>query len=108
SVILTAMRRVVGWRTLVGILAFPACVAAQDRPFVFTLTTPTDASGSQVRIDYEVGVGDQAFHQQTSNGPEQRLGIQASVGRLTFVGHVGIAATKTYKPFRRGNLFVCL
>jgi hypothetical protein len=102
------MQRVV-WFVAVGMFSLPAAGAAQDRPFVFSLTTATDTSAPQVRVDYEVGVGEQTFHQQTSNGPEQRLGIQASVGRLTFVGHVGVlAATDTYQTSQQGELLVSL
>jgi hypothetical protein len=97
------------WTVLVGICALPAFATAQDRPFVFSLTTATDVSAPQVRADYEVGVGEQAFHQQTANGPEQRLGIQASIGRLTVVGHVGVAAlTTTYQTSQQGEMLVSL
>ncbi len=102
------MRRLV-WTPLFGICVLPTFAAAQDRPFVFSLTTTTEAPTPQVRVDYEVGVGEQTFHQQTTNGPEQRLGIQASVGRLTFVGHVGVAAaTDTYQTSQQGEMLVSL
>ena len=65
----------------------------QDRPFVFTLTTAPEASKPAVALTYDVGVGDTAFHGTQSNGPEQRVGVQASLGRWTFVGRVGVAST---------------
>ena len=33
------------------------------------------------RFDYEVGLGERAFQSDTSNQPEQRCGVQASLGR---------------------------
>lgn len=102
------MKRV-AWIAVIALCSAPAAAAAQDRPFVFSLTAATDASTPQVRVDYEVGVGDGALHQQTGNGPEQRLGIQASLGRLTFVGHVGIAApTDTYQLSQQAEMLVSL
>jgi hypothetical protein len=74
---------------LLALLALPSVAGAQDRPFVFTLATATGTTSStpQLRVDYELGLGDQAFHQQASNGPEQRVGLHATLGRLTFIGH---------------------
>jgi len=69
-------------------LSMPA--AAQDRPFLFSTTTTTAAKPA-VRFDYDVGVGERAFQSDTANQPEQRIGVQASYRRLTFVGRVGIA-----------------
>jgi hypothetical protein len=102
------MRRVF-LTALVGISVCPTFAAAQDRPFVFSLTTGTQASTPQVRVDYEIGVGDETFHQQSTNGPEQRFGIQASVGRLTFVGHVGVSSgTDTYQTSQQIETLVTL
>jgi len=87
----------------------PALSSAQDRPFVFSLTTATDASAPQVRADYEVGMGEQVFHQQATNGPEQHLGLQISLGRVTFVGHVGMALYgETYQSSQQGEMLVSL
>jgi hypothetical protein len=89
--------------------SFPALSGAQDRPFVFSLTAATDASAPQVRADYEVGMGEQVFHQQATNGPEQRLGLQVSLGRVTFVGHVGMALYgETYQSSQQGEMLVSL
>ena len=65
---------------------------AQDRPFVFSLTTAPESSKPQVLVDYDVGVGARAFHNDTENGPEHRIGVQASLGRWTVVGRVGLAS----------------
>jgi hypothetical protein len=103
---LVFMRQLI-WAALVSICVHPTFASAQDRPFVFSLTTATDASTPHIRADYEVGLGDHMFHQQTTNGPEQRLGIHASVRRLTFVAHVGVAAaTDTYQTSQHGEMLV--
>ena len=75
------------------LLLSPAAAAAQDRPFIFSVATGAGASTTapQIRVDYELGLGDSAFHQQSSQGPEQRIGVHATRGRLTFIGHVGLA-----------------
>jgi hypothetical protein len=104
----TVTRRLV-WTALVGLCGLPAVATAQDRPFVFSLTTTSTASTPQVRVDYEVGAGDQVFHQQTANGLEQRLGVQVSVGRLTLVGHVGLAAeTRAFQMSQQGEMLFSL
>jgi len=62
-----------------------------------------------VRADYEIGMGEQAFHQQATNGPEQRIGLQVSYGRLTVVGHVGMASYgESYQSSQQGELLVSL
>ena len=96
---------------LCALLLLPGVAAAQDRPFVFTIATAAGAAAAkpQVRIDYELGMGDQAFHQQTANGPEQRFGVQATSGRITFIGHVGVAReTGTYQSSQQGEVLVSL
>ncbi len=102
------MRHAIG-ALLIGICFVPAFASAQDRPFVFSVTTTRDATVPQFRVDYELGVGEQVFHQQTSNGPEQRFGIQTSVGRITFVGHVGVATgTDTFQMSQQAETLVSL
>jgi hypothetical protein len=64
--------------------------AAQERPFLF-LTTTAEATKPAARFDYEVGLGEHAFRSDVSNQPEQRVGVQASLGRLTFLGRFGIS-----------------
>jgi len=94
---------------LAGLFVRPAVAPAQDRPFVFSLATATDASTPQVRVDYDIGVGELTLHGRAGNGPEQRFGVQASVGRLTFVGHVDIAAARdAYQTSQQGEMLVSL
>jgi hypothetical protein len=85
-----------------------ALAAAQERPFVFSVTTAARAAAPQVRVDYEVGVGEQALHQQITNGPEQRLGLHAALGRMTVVGHVGMTSDTSYQTSQQGELLVSL
>ena len=69
-------------------MAVPA--AAQERPFLFSIATATDAKPA-VRFDYDIGIGERAFQSDVANQPEQRVGVQASSGRLTFLARLGIA-----------------
>ena len=74
----------------------PAPASAQDRPFVFSIVTPSDTTRpSSVLFSYDVGAGESSFRgsDTSSNGPEQRLLVQASRGRWTVVGHVGVATS---------------
>ena len=64
--------------------------AAQERPFLFSVATAPDGKPA-VRLDYDVGVGERTFQSDTANQPEQRVGVQASYGRLTFLARLGIA-----------------
>lgn len=81
-----------------------AAARAQDRPFVFSLTTAPDASESRILIDYDVSVGEPAFHTDAENGPEQRIGVQASVGRWTLVSRIGIASAEgAYQSSQQGE-----
>jgi hypothetical protein len=93
---------------LAMLCVLPCAASAQDRPFVFSLNTSATASSPEVRVDYEVGVGD-TFRQQQTNGPEQRLGLQASVGRLTFVGNVGVSTSgDSYLQSQQAEMLVSL
>jgi hypothetical protein len=75
------------------VLVCPVTARAQDRPFVFSFFAPTAESKPHVLVDYGVGVGEQSFHQNLQRGPEQRIGVQASSGRLTLLGYAGVAST---------------
>src|SRR5215204_4918265 len=75
---------------VVLVLVFAAPLAAQERPFVFSIATATDGTPA-IRFDYDVGVGERAFQSDTSNQPEQRVGIHASRGRFTLLARVGIS-----------------
>ena len=62
-----------------------AAVSRDEELVVVTKDEPT------LRFDYDVGVGERAFQSDTSNQPEQRIGLHASYGRLTLLARVGIA-----------------
>ena len=90
---------------LVGafILAVVAPAAAQERPFLFSIATATDAKPA-ARFDYDIGVGERAFQSDIANQPEQRLGVQASLGRLTFLARLGIAEVgSSYQSSQSGE-----
>jgi hypothetical protein len=80
-----------------------APAAAQERRFIFSLTTAEDARPA-VRVDYDLGFGERAFQSDFENQPEQRFGIQASRGRFTFLGRVGIAEVgSSYQSSQSGE-----
>jgi hypothetical protein len=96
-------------RTLLAILAVlviaPRVVRGQDRPFVFSLTTATDTAKPSVLVDYDVAFGEQAFRSSESNGPEQRIGVQASVKRWTFLGRLGVTSSEdTFQTSQQGEV----
>ena len=78
--------------TLAVLALLTSPVLAQDRPFVFTLTT-SDASSRSLVVHYDLGYGDRAFEVLADEGRlEQRLGLQATLGRgWTVVARVGLA-----------------
>src|SRR5262245_16519537 len=91
------------------LLGMCVCIArtglAQERPFVFSLTTAADTSKAQMLVDYGVGVGEHTFHPDAENGPEQRIGLQASLGRWTVLGQFGVAsASGNYQTSQQGEL----
>jgi hypothetical protein len=65
---------------------------AQDRPFVYSITTEPEPAAPQLRMDFDVSAGDSLFHSNQASGPEQRVSLQATGGRFTFIGRFGIAA----------------
>lgn len=82
---------------------------AQDRPFVFGIATSTEAEPRRARVDYEFGLGERAFQSSVANQPEQRIGLQASFGRVTLLGRVGLADTgSAYQSSQAGELLVSL
>ena len=90
---------------LVGafIVAVAVPAAAQERPFLFSIATATDAKPA-ARFDYDIGVGEHAFQSDTANQPEQRIGLQASRGRLTFLARVGISEVgSSYQSSQSGE-----
>jgi hypothetical protein len=83
-------------------LAVPA--TAQERPFLLSIATATDARPA-ARIDYDIGIGERAFQSDIANQPEQRIGLQASRGRLTFLARVGIAEVgSSYQSSQSGEV----
>jgi hypothetical protein len=70
-------------------LALPATVAAQDRPFLFSVTT-SGAESPGLNFHYDVGVGSRDFVFEANSGVEQRVGVQSSLGHgLTILGSAG-------------------
>jgi hypothetical protein len=87
--------------SLIAVTAAPA--AAQDRPFLLSIATTRDSKPA-VRFDYDAGIGEHAFQSDVATRPEQRLGVQASRGRFTFVGRVGVAAVgSSYQSAQSGE-----
>ena len=101
-------------QALAGAIALLLCAAplgAQDRPFLFSITTSTDVSTNSFRIDYDVGAGEHAFQSDAANQPEQRFGVQASYSRLTLVGQFGLSMTdddSAYQSWQQGEALVSL
>jgi hypothetical protein len=88
---------------LVAIAAAPA--AAQDRPYIFSLTTHRTPDAPRVRVDYDVGIGEQTFRAESAKGPEHRVGVQASFGRWTVVGRFGMSSTAgSYASSQQGEV----
>jgi hypothetical protein len=88
--------------SLLAAMAAPA--AAQERPFLLSLGTTRDTKPA-VRVDYDAGIGERAFQSDVATRPEQRVGVQASRGRLTFVARVGLATTgSSYQSSQSGEV----
>lgn len=86
------------------ILASAGSAAAQDRPFLFSVSTTPEAKPA-ARFDYDVGIGERAFQGDVANQPEHRLGLQASYGRLTLLARVGVAeAGSSYQSSQSGEV----
>ncbi len=78
--------------------------AAQERPFLFSIATTTEEKPA-VRFDYDIGVGERAFQGDVSNQPEQRIGVQASLGRLTVLARFGISDVgSSYQSSQSGEV----
>jgi hypothetical protein len=87
---------------IVSLAVAPA--VAQERPFLLSIATAPDEK-PRMRFDYDVGVGEQAFQSATANQPEQRIGVQASRGRVTFLARLGIAdaGNSSYQSSQAGE-----
>jgi hypothetical protein len=65
--------------------------AAQDRPFLFSISTPR-SDEQHVTVHVDAGFGERPFDLVGGDRPEQRFGVQASLGNgLTVLGRVGIS-----------------
>jgi hypothetical protein len=88
---------------LFGCTPIPA--TAQDRPFLFSVTTATDRAARAVRLEYEVGAGERAFQGGTGPGHEQRIAIQAYRGRWTAIARFGLVEhDRAYRSAQSGEL----
>ncbi len=105
------MNRIVSPATIAAVVAAMALglaappASAQDRPFVFSLTTARDVTKPDVRLDYDVGVGERTFTAESANGAEQRVGVQASIGRWTLIGRFGLrSSAEAYATSQQGEV----
>jgi hypothetical protein len=90
------------------IVAAATSAAAQERPFLFSVSTSSEDKPA-ARFDYDIGVGERAFQSDTENQPEQRIGVQASYGRLTLLARVGIAESgSSYQSSQSGEALVSM
>jgi hypothetical protein len=72
--------RAAAWVSIVlGLSSLGVAAAAQERPFLFSFT-PTPDSPSGVLVHYDAGYADLALPQVSTDGLEQRLGLEARVG----------------------------
>jgi hypothetical protein len=90
---------------LLACLLLAGSAAAQDRPFVFTVTTgpsglPSGADSRPWTAYYDAGYGERTAEPVGYDGVEQRFGVQGRLGAgFTLLGHVGLgvgaAATRS-------------
>jgi hypothetical protein len=65
---------------------------AQDRPFLFTVSTTSAKDTPQVTVHYDAGFGERAFDVVEGDQVEQRIGMQASLGRrITLLARAGFS-----------------
>ena len=95
--------------TLCLLLCAVTPAAAQDRPFLLSVAAEPAPDGPALRVDYDLGAGEQMFESTTSVQPEQRIGLHASHGRLTMLGHVGLVTEgSAYQSAQSGEVLVSL
>ncbi len=81
-------RRIISFAAFL-FLVLPLTLDAQDRPFLFTVTT-SGAEAPGLNFHYDIGVGSRDFVFETTSGVEQRVGVQSSLGHgLTILGSAG-------------------
>jgi len=82
--------------SLLACLLLIGSAEAQDRPFVFTVTTgssatPSSADSRPWTAYYDAGYGERTTEPTGYDGVEQRFGVQGRLGRgVTFLAHVGL------------------
>jgi hypothetical protein len=100
--------RVLSMLLLLGLAAAPVAAQApnalQDRPFVFSVSTPrTQTPHATVHVD--TGFGERPFDAAEGTGAEQRFGVQASLGNgLTLLARVGIANSNHVRSSQQGEV----
>jgi hypothetical protein len=95
-------------RCTIFLTAVITCAAisasAQERPFLFSIAT-TAKSTPAIRFDYDVGTSERTFQSDVANRPEQRIGAQAALGRLTLLARFGISDVgSSYQSSQSGEL----
>jgi hypothetical protein len=111
---MSALRSVFVALALIGTVASGAAAQdrsarVQDRRFLLSVSTlPAEARRATVHLDS--GFGERAFDLTESDRPEQRFGIQATLGhRLTFLGRVGLASDdRDIRSSQQGELLYSL
>ena len=101
------MRCIVLLITAIVCAAVPA--AAQERPFLFSIATTTPERTPALRFDYDVGAGERGFQSDVASRPEQRLGVQATRGRLMLLARFGMSDVgSSYQSSQSGELLYAL
>lgn len=98
------MRLTVRAIVAVGFCCFAVPASAQDKPFLFSVTTATDPARRAVRFEYEVGAGERALL-GSGAGHEQRVAIQAYHGRWTLIARLGLLEERrAYRSAQAGEV----
>jgi hypothetical protein len=100
-------KHVCGLVLLANLVCWP--VAAQDRPFLFSVSTP-QPEVSHVTVHLDTGVGEGPFDVVQNEQPEQRFGVQATLGNgLTLLARVGVASDdRETRTSQQGELLYSL
>jgi hypothetical protein len=76
----------------VALTALARSAAAQDRPFLFSVSTP-ERDDRRAALHYEASFGERPFDLVDGDRPEQRFGVQAAFGNgFIVLGRIGVAA----------------
>ncbi len=85
------MRSVMVMLQLLVVFALPSAALAQDRSFLFTVTTPELRDQSAV-LNYGAGYGHKTFEPFGGDGLEQNLGFQGNInGAFSYIAHAALA-----------------